>query len=61
MTTPESFNTKIVANLLSFLLVTHTVPSDTRFTIYQFSKWTGAETVLDRLATGVKSQVWGTR
>jgi hypothetical protein len=28
------------ANLLGILLVTHVVPSDTRFTVYEFSMWT---------------------
>jgi hypothetical protein len=40
MTTLESSNTKIVANLLSFLLVTHMTLSDTRVTGYEFSNWT---------------------
>jgi hypothetical protein len=40
MTTLESLNTKIVANLPSFLLVTQMAPSDTQFDSYEFSKWT---------------------
>jgi hypothetical protein len=40
MTTLESSNTKIIANLLGILLVTHVVPSDTWFTVYEFSMWT---------------------
>jgi hypothetical protein len=38
MTTLESLNTKIVANLLRFLLVTHMASSDAWFNSYEFSK-----------------------
>jgi hypothetical protein len=40
MTTLESLNTKVVANLLSFLLVNHMASSNIRFNSYEFSKWT---------------------
>jgi hypothetical protein len=41
-------NTKITTNLLSFLLVTHMIPSDARFNGYEFSKWTA---VMNRFPT----------
>jgi hypothetical protein len=38
MTSPETLNTKISVNKLGFLLVTHTVDSDTWFGSYRLSK-----------------------
>jgi hypothetical protein len=38
MTTLKTPNTKIIINYLSFLLVTHTVTTDARFTSFKFSK-----------------------
>jgi hypothetical protein len=38
MTTLKIPNTEIVANYLSFMLVTHTVTTDARFDSYEFSK-----------------------
>jgi hypothetical protein len=38
MTTPESLNTEVVANELSFPLVTHMVSSDVRFNDYDLLK-----------------------
>jgi hypothetical protein len=51
MTSPESLNTKVSVNELSFLLVTHTVYSDARFDTYGIlNSGQGAENFLDRLA-----------
>jgi hypothetical protein len=38
MTSPETSNTKVVADELSFLLVTHTTYSDARFDSYGILK-----------------------
>jgi hypothetical protein len=49
MTTPETLNTKIVVNKLSFLLVTHMAYSDARFDSYRILKsGQGAENFLNR-------------
>jgi hypothetical protein len=50
MTSPETLNTKVAVNELSFPLVTHTAYSDARFDSYRALK-TGqsAEHFLDRL------------
>jgi hypothetical protein len=51
MTSPETLNTKVSDNKLSFLLVTHTVYSDARFNTYGIlNSGQGAENFLDRLA-----------
>jgi hypothetical protein len=58
ITTQINLNTNIGANFLSFLLVTHTVPSDQRFNSYQFSKWTMVlKSILDRSVAGAKLQI----
>jgi hypothetical protein len=41
MTTLESMNTKVIANLLIFPLVHHMASSDTQFSSYGFSKSDG--------------------
>jgi hypothetical protein len=58
MTSPETLNTKISVNELSFRLATHTVYSDTWFGSYGlFKSGQGAEHNLDRLDIKVISQV----
>jgi hypothetical protein len=50
MTFPETLNTKVAANKLSFPLVTHMAYSDARFDTYGILKsGQGAENFLDRL------------
>jgi hypothetical protein len=49
MTSPETLNTKVAVNELSFLLVTHTVYPDARFDSYGIlNSRRGAENFLDR-------------
>jgi hypothetical protein len=58
MTFPETLNTKVAANELSFPLVTHTAYSDTRFESYEILKsGRGAENFLDRLGRPMNDQV----
>jgi hypothetical protein len=58
MTSPEILDTKISNNELIFLLVTHTVYSDTRFGSYGLLKsGHGAEHNLDRLDIQVIDQI----
>jgi hypothetical protein len=58
MTFPETLNTKVADNELSFLLVTHTTYSDAQFDNYGILKsgW-GAENFLDRLCRLANDQV----
>jgi hypothetical protein len=60
MTSPETLNTKVAANELSFPLVTHMAYSDARFDSYGISKsgW-GAENFLDRLSRPENDQILG--
>jgi hypothetical protein len=60
MTFPETLNTKVVVDKLSFSLVTHTDYSDARFDSYRIlnSGW-GAENFLDRLGRPADDQVLG--
>jgi hypothetical protein len=60
MTFPETLNIKVAAHELSFLLVTHTVYSDSQSDSYGILKsgW-GAENFLDRLGRAAKDQVLG--
>jgi hypothetical protein len=58
MTSPESLNTKVVINELSFPLVTHTTYSDARFDSYRIlNSGQGAENFLDRLNIPTNDQV----
>jgi hypothetical protein len=58
MTTPETLNTEIAINELSFQVVTHTAYSATRFDSYRILKLgQGAEYFLDRLVTQMNDQV----
>jgi hypothetical protein len=60
MTSPETLNTKLSANELSFLLVTHIVSFDARFGSYEIlNSGQGAENFLDRLVTQANGQVSG--
>jgi hypothetical protein len=58
MTFPETLNTKISDNELSFPLVTHMAFSDARFGSYRILKsgW-GAENFLDRLSRLANDQI----
>jgi hypothetical protein len=57
MTSPETLNTKVAINELSFLLVTHMVYSNARFDSYRILKsGPGTENFLDRPAN---DQVYG--
>jgi hypothetical protein len=58
MTSPEALNTKLSANELSILLVTHMVDSDAWFGSYWILKsGQGAENSLDRLDIPVNGRV----
>jgi hypothetical protein len=58
MTFPETLNTKVADNDLSFPLVTHMAYSDARFGSYGILKsGLGAESFLDRLCRPVNDQV----
>jgi hypothetical protein len=58
MTSPETFNTKVFANELSFPLVTHITYSDARFDSYRIlNSGQGAENFLDRLDIPTDDQV----
>jgi hypothetical protein len=58
MTSPETLNTKVVDNKLSFLLVTHRTYSDARFDSYGILKsGQGADNFLDRLDIPTNDQV----
>jgi hypothetical protein len=58
MTTPETLNTKLAANELSFLLVTHAVYYDAQFDSYGILKsGRGAENFLDRLDIQMNDQL----
>jgi hypothetical protein len=58
MTSPETLNTKVVVNELSFPLVTHTTYSDARFDSYRIlNSGQGAENFLDRLNIPTNDQV----
>jgi hypothetical protein len=58
MTFPETLNTKVDDNELSFLLVTHMAYSDARFGNYGILKsGQGAENFLDRLCRPANDQV----
>jgi hypothetical protein len=58
MTSPETSNTKVSVNKLSFLLVTHTTYSDAWFDSYRILKsGQGAEDFLDRLDISTNGQV----
>jgi hypothetical protein len=58
MTFPETLNTKVADNELSFLLVTHIAYSDARFGNYGILKsGRGAENFLDRLCRPANDQV----
>jgi hypothetical protein len=58
MTFPETLNTKVAINEVSFLLVTHMAYSDARFDSYGILKsGRGAENFLDRLCRPVNDQV----
>jgi hypothetical protein len=58
MTSPETSNTKVSVNKLSFLLVTHTTYSDARFDSYRILKsGQGVEDFLDRLDIPTNGQV----
>jgi hypothetical protein len=60
MTSPESLNTKVAVNELSFLLTTHTVYSDAQFDRYGILKsGRGAGNFLYRLDRPVNDQVLG--
>jgi hypothetical protein len=60
MTFPETLNTKVAANELSFPLVTHTAYSDARFDSYGILKLgRGAKNFLDRLDRPADNQVLG--
>jgi hypothetical protein len=56
MTFPETLNTKVADNELSFPLVTHMVYSDPRYGSYGIlNSGLGAENFLDRMQTGERS------
>jgi hypothetical protein len=58
MTFPETLNTKVSVNELSFPLVTHSAYSDARFNSYGILKsGRGAENFLDRLGRPANDQV----
>jgi hypothetical protein len=58
MTFPETLNTKVADNDLSFPLVTHMAYSDARFANYGILKsGQGAENFLDRLCRPANDQV----
>jgi hypothetical protein len=58
MTSPETLNTKVSTNELTFPLVTHTAYSHARFDSYGILKsGCGAENFLDRLDWPVNDQV----
>jgi hypothetical protein len=58
MTSPETLNTKVVVNELSFPLVTHTTYSNARFDSYRIlNSGQGAESFLDRLNIPTNDQV----
>jgi hypothetical protein len=58
MTFPETLNTKVADNNLSFPLVTHMAYSDARFGSYEILKsGQGAENFLDGLCRPVNDQV----
>jgi hypothetical protein len=58
MTFPETLNTKVADNELSFPLVTHMAYSDARFDNYGILKsGRGAENFLDRLCRPANDQV----
>jgi hypothetical protein len=58
MTFPETLNTKVADNELSFPLVTHMTYSDARFGSYGILKLRrGAENVLDRLCRPANDQI----
>jgi hypothetical protein len=58
MTFPETLNTKVADNELSFPLVTHIAYSDARFDKYGILKsGRGAENLLDRLCRPANDQV----
>jgi hypothetical protein len=58
MASPETLNTKVSINKLSFLLVTHTVYSDARLDSYGLLKTEqGAGQFLDRLFIHADDQV----
>jgi hypothetical protein len=58
MTSPETLNTKLSSNKLSFPLVTHMVDSDALLGSYRILKsGQGAENFLDRLVIHVNGQV----
>jgi hypothetical protein len=60
MTFPETLNTKVAANELSFPLVTHTAYSDAWFDTYGILKLgRGAKNFLDRLDRPADNQVLG--
>jgi hypothetical protein len=60
MASPETLNTKVVVNELSFPLVTHTTYSDARSDSYVILKLgRGAENFLDRLARPANYQILG--
>jgi hypothetical protein len=60
MTFPETLNTKVADNELSFPLVTHIEYSDARFGNYGILKsGRGAENFLDRLCRSANDQVLG--
>jgi hypothetical protein len=60
MTFPETLNTKVSVNELSFPLITHMVYSDARFDSYVILKsGQGAENFLDRLCRPANDQVIG--
>jgi hypothetical protein len=58
MASPETLNTKVVVNELSFPLVTHTTYSDARFDSYGIlNSRQGAENFLDKLDIPTDDQV----
>jgi hypothetical protein len=58
MATQKNLNSNIVTNFLGFLLVTRTVPFDTRFNGYGFLKRTETlKSILDRSVAGAKPQI----
>jgi hypothetical protein len=60
MTSPETLNTKLFANELSFTLVTHMTYSDAQFDSYQILNLVqGAENFLNRLGRPTNDQVLG--
>jgi hypothetical protein len=58
MTSPETLNTKVSVNELSFPLITHTIYSDARFDRYGIlMSGQGAENFLDKLNRLTNDQV----